>query len=95
MNKYPGKVNPEILVAATLFSIHHQDTDVDPLQAALQVYTHHLATLDVKEIQQLKHLLAARVCDELELETRFLLRLISDTTDSILENRPVPYLQIA
>jgi len=89
------KVNPEILVAATLFSIHHQRTNVDPLQAALQEYARHLADLDSEQLQQLQHLLAARVCDELELETRFLLRLISDTTDSFLENRPVAYLQVA
>ena len=66
----------------------------NPLQAGLSIYMQQLRCLDAKAHQLIKQELHLLVATEDDLGTRFLLRLISDATESMIEQRPLPYLAV-
>lgn len=65
----------------------------DPLQAGLRLYMQGLRRLDASSHQLIKQQLQIAVVSEPDLGTRFLLRLISDATEAVIEQRTLPYLQ--
>jgi len=85
----------ERLIEQALVQIRAQNNRTqNPLQAGLQLYLEALNSLSADSRTELKACLAARICQENDLNTRFLLRLISDTTDAVMAQQTVPYLEM-
>lgn len=90
------RISPEWLIDTTVQNICNQDPRIsDPLSAVLGSYTRQMKALSPEQQAELQILLATRICAEEDLGSRFLLRLLSDATASILENSPAPYLKVA
>ncbi len=65
----------------------------NPLQAGLSIYMEQLRCLDASSHFLIQAQLLEMVASETDLGTRFLLRLITDATEAVVEKRPLPYLK--
>lgn len=69
-----------------------ENTQHNPLQSGLAEYVDSLKSLSQAQRKELKTHILGQVKSESELSRRFLLRLLYDATDSVIEDRQLQYL---
>lgn len=79
------------LIPQTLIQMRTTGGD-NPLQAGVAGYVDSIQSLTQPQLQDLKTQILAQITCEPELSRRFLLRLLYDATDSVLDNRQLLYL---
>lgn len=89
----PASLQPRQLIEATLQDLRQQKKPgCNPLYPALQRFARQLKSLPAAQQTLVSQTLMAEICQTPDLHTRFVLRLMSDLSDAVREDRELPYL---